>query len=248
MRFSRFIALLLAGSLTLITLITAVGGATSALWKDEANAPEASVGIGQVWVALQPEGGSAVTATPSAPASLPFKAEDAVAALEPNGVAKQFQVILQSNGHWGMEYSFQLPQLLPDAAQTVAVESTFYFYRLDSNSSCSWTNLPGDAESGKPGDTIGPFQGLAPAVGQRTSAEQAVTENWCVVMRWDRENADRYENTATVTGEATTTNSKTVVTVTDEDSWKAVLIPKDPELNPDYPVVLQTQFSRPAIN
>jgi hypothetical protein len=241
MRFSRFITLLLAGSLSLIAIITAVGGATSALWKDEADVAKASVGIGQVWVALKPQDGDTVSATAATPASFPFKAADAVAALEIDGTAKQFQVFLQSSGHWGMDYSFQLPSA---AAGTVAAESIFYFYPLGSANSCS-TTVPSGAKSGKAGDTIGRFSGPAPSTGQRETAE-LVSESWCVVMKWDRANAESYQNTATVTGEATTTNDKTVVTVTAEDSWEAVLTPKDPEHNPDYSVILQPEYSRPV--
>jgi hypothetical protein len=223
------IALAAAGA---IALGAAVGGGVLALWRDSAAGPAITLTVGQVSAKVTRTGSASTAseATSEAGATLTFSKDDAVqVAKEVNGLAIPFDVSLGADGNAGMNYSFTLPAATADS---VAEKSVFWLFQP--SGSCSAGAVPEGVYEARPGQTVGPFVGVA---ADRLKLNQSAT--WCLVVKLDPELLGSYE----IDAEAEVTQSGKTVTAT--DSWHAVIIPPSPETNAPYQVALNTLFTRP---
>ncbi|MDR2253216.1 MAG: hypothetical protein LBD97_05035 [Bifidobacteriaceae bacterium] len=239
MRFPTWRPALAAAAAAALLFGAGVAGGVHAWWRANTVSPAFELGVGQVYAAVEREPGTAnaensVTSA-LAEAKLVFKVSDAVTATaQTAGVAIPFDVVLRGAAHTGLDYLFVLPNAVADS---VAEASTFTFIRRPPTG-CSPTMTAAETFAAKPGDMVGPFEGMIPDAvwSGEVAAGEPVREPWCLVVK--TVGGSSYEIVADAVGEAASGIA------TDSDSWSATLLP-DATVGGDYKITLTTMFTRP---
>jgi hypothetical protein len=229
--FKPLVALVVAGAAALAVAAT---GGVLALWRSDTSAPASSFAQGQIYAEVTRTGGTAdvkSVATAGQKAQFALSGADAIAvSAAESGIAVPFTVKVMGDGNTGVDYSLVLPAA---DADSVAESSVFRIFRP--TGACSASNVPGDAFTAAPGQTVGPFPGAAPGA----DLEEPKSDAWCLVVQLDVDKLGKYEITSTAEGTGAGTKIQA------SDSWKAVITPPDPGANLPYKITLETLFTRP---
>ena len=231
-------ALLIASAAAATVLVGTIGGATMALWHDEASFTS-QIQTGKVAFAVGAPGTTLAKSASATGDKLAFtfgKDRGGNPVGEAKAVAIPIQVDSLSQGNKGMRYTVTPPMFAKDSIFSAA---TTELVRVDSAAKCTVDPRP-QLPSPLPSD----YYTRTPVSSGYSAATTPTSEFWCLVATLDKApGSGAYTNTATVTA----TPDKGTGTVTDSAQWWAnVTSVADATKEPDHTIGFTFETFRPG--